>query len=371
MKMQHKIHILHIIPTLKFGGAERFVVDLSNNLDTERFEVSILVLSDDTPLASELHDDISVYTIQKKGKISVHLIRDIKKLLQHIQSDIVHTHLFGGDCWGRIAAHQLNIPVITNEHNIVDEGPHRTIVKKILQRYTDRYIAPSEAVAVFMRDHFSITQPIDIIPHGIDVLRFAQVAHDAESVLTRFLILGRLTEQKGQDIALHAFAQIDADDWRLSIVGDGPLHDRYVTLIDELDLTDKVELLPPAIDTPHIFAQHDVVLMPSRWEALGIVGKEAMAAHKKVIASRTGGIPEYITDGVTGVLVDNFTEVRAWQHAITACLSNPKDIESMGKNAQRYAQQFFSIEQMTRSYEAVYEQLYLAHARIYARSTST
>jgi len=348
-------HIVHIIPTLGYGGAERFVVDLAGNADRQLFQHSIIVLFDHTPLAVDLPDDVCVRVVQKKGRLSFGLFRSLKKALKEMKPDVIHTHLSGGDIWGRMVGYRLGIPVVTTEHNMnVDEGFLKRTIKRCLKNKTALYTVPSQAVATWMQQMYGISSDtVRVIIHGVRLSRFVDIPFSTYAEPMKLLLIGRLTKQKGHEIALRALAMQRHADWLLSIVGDGPEKERIETLISTLGLSERVEVLPATEDVAFHYAEADVVLVPSHWEGLGIVVIEAMASGRLVIASETGGIPELIIHQQNGLLFAN-GDVDMLSNILSRLFSDDIDVETLTHQARAFAISHCAIDRMVREYEAVY-----------------
>lgn len=349
-------HIVHIIPTLQFGGAEKMVVELIRHQTTAENRFSIITFFDAIPLASELPAGVDVFVVPKKGKLDVGLISRIANKLQVLQPDVVHTHLFGGDVWGRLAARRLGIPVITTEHNInVGESWVHTAVKRLLRRQSQSYVALSQAIADYMRRAYGIEQTT-IIPTGVDLARYATIASPTLGSPLKILLLGRLTVQKGQVIALRALSQIRHFNWRLTIAGNGEDREKLVHMTNAFALADRVRLISATHDVPKLLAEHDVLLMPSLWEGLGIVAREAMAAERVVIASRTGGLAEFVVHEQTGYLVEPHV-VSDLCAAIKHVIEFPEEALSIAAEARVVAQAQFGLGPMVAAYNELYRQL--------------
>jgi glycosyltransferase involved in cell wall biosynthesis len=205
-----KIHITQIIPTLNFGGAERTVVDIINSCDPERFTFSVLTFFDELPLAQELkRSDVTIRVVYKKPYETLGLMRRIRDQLRELRPDVVHTHLFGADVWGKRAAHQLHLPVVSTEHNLnYQENILKHGIKRFLCPPSDRYVATSEAIKVYMKQKYGVQKPIEVIRCGIDLKRFNDRPLDTSFPLQHLLIVGRLTRQKGHAVALRALQQL-------------------------------------------------------------------------------------------------------------------------------------------------------------------
>lgn len=353
-KVSNIIHIVHIIPSLTFGGAERFVVDLASH-GSAGFRYSIVVFSNDIPLAQGLSPAVSVHVVEKKRSHLPVFVDMLATRLRTLKPDIIHTHLFSADLWGRLAAKKIRVPVVTTEHNEnIAEGWIEEKVKRLFRNKSNVYTCPSTAVQAYMENHYHVLgKDVRVIRHGIDTERFARVPSSEWKDPLRFLMLGRLVHQKGHDIALAAFAELKQSQWKLDIVGNGPLHDTIWRQIARLGLSDRVRLLPATADVSSVLATHDALLMPSRWEGLGLVAMEAMAAERLVIASRTGGIPSMIQDGDNGLLVPP-GDPALLRRRIRWSLEHPAATERIAHHARKYAKEHFDIRDMVRAYEVVY-----------------
>jgi len=360
MRMPHKnkkLHIVHIIPTLRHGGAERLVVDLSNALAKNGHRVSIVTFFDDIPLASELDKNVEVHIVKKKGKLSLGLISALPKKLLEIDADIVHTHLFGADVWGRLAAKKLHLPVVSTEHNInKSEGILKHQIKRMLRKKTDQYVAVSQSVAVYMRERYSIQEDyIDIIPPGIDIKKFQELSQPEWSDITSILMLGRLTEQKGFDIAVKALAGLQELDWTCQIVGNGEEEQELQRQIRTLGLEERITMSQATTDVGGVYTSADIVLMPSRWEGFGMVALEAMAAGRLLIGSRVGGLPDMIQDKENGVLFEPNNE-ESLQKALLWTFDHGDEAKRMARRAKDHVESF-DIAHMVEAYTKIYQEL--------------
>jgi glycosyltransferase involved in cell wall biosynthesis len=352
-----KPHLVHIIPTLSIGGAERVVVNLSNQLRGE-FKISIVILKNNKELAQELHSDINLSVIEKKSKLGLSLFSSLQTWLKKNSADLVHTHLFGGDFWGRIAANRAGIPVVTTEHNLnVTESFLKDWIKKYLRNYSKIYTAPSQAVADYMQSSYSIAEEkIKVIPHGIKLEKFEHTQPYLQRDLLKLLMLGRLHKQKGHDIALEALAKINSNKWKLNIVGSGEKFSETKEKISELNLEDNVEIWDSTLDVVAEYNSHDVVLMPSRWEGLGLTAMEAMASGRLVIGSNVDGLKEFIINGENGLLFRPEDPENLAQK-IRYCLDNPQECNEIASKARQYAQDRFKLQDMINKYHQLYQKI--------------
>ncbi len=354
-----KIHVVHIIPSLNFGGAERMVVDLVNNLDPSIFTVTIIVFLDIIPLAREISSShIQIKLIPKKGALSFGLFKKLYHELKNLQPDIVHTHLFGGDWWGRVIAHVLGLPIVTTEHNHnISEGWFKHRLKQWSANYTNIYTAPSRSVVEYLLSRYKTYRPIEVIRHGIDLARFKDVALLEENPgIFRLVTIGRLADQKGHTVALQALAGLKNWLWEYAIVGEGPLRDSLQAEAKKLQINERVHFLAPTHDVPKILAANHIVLMPSLWEGLGIVAMEGMAAGRVIVASDADGLKEIIQHQKNGLLaqkgsVENLREMIQW------CFENFGKARILGIEGEKEAEREFSLKKMVEKYENIYRSL--------------
>lgn len=241
-----------------------------------------------------------------------------------------------------------------------------------LQRYTFRWlywfkkfdalIAVSEAVrGSLIKNYFLNPQKVFTVYNGVDAQLFEPPKPHTLSPKPQkaILYLGRLDKDKGLTTLLEAVSNfqfsifIDSKNRRLRtfqllIVGDGPEFDHLNNQSKELGLTDVVEFVGqvPYEETPKYYQSTDVFVLPSEaLEGLPMSVVEAMAAGLPVVASKVGGIPEAITDGETGLLVEP-GNVQELSDALLRLLTDDESRSKMGQRAQEVAREKFSQEKM-------------------------
>lgn len=143
-----------------------------------------------------------------------------------------------------------------------------------------------------------------VIYNGIDLKSFEYVTPH-EHLRPYVFALGRHVHQKGFDVLLRAMVDVPTSH-DLILAGDGPERGALERLAEELGIEERV-VFPGRLDSAAV-RQHmkgaSVFVLPSRHEPFGIVNLEAMASGTPVVATRVGGVPEFVVDGVTGVLVE-------------------------------------------------------------------
>ncbi len=279
--------------------------------------------------------------------------RALLRCVRRIKPDIVHFHAPEVLLFGTPLVRVSGVParIIHHLHAEVHSRGSRTPIGWLLARYVrsqcSRVIACSQRVAdqypEANRGDFTLSllyNPVDAntlsCSEPLEGFR-EQVCSRPDEVMAVFL--GRLSvHTKGLDVLCDAIRLLPEDlPLRAALVGPGDLD----AVREELQPPDSVVLTGPATreDVPGLLRACDISLQPSRSEAFGISIIEAMAAGLPVIASRVGGIPEAVEDGVTGILVEP-EDAEALAEAIRWMVENPEEREEMGRRGQERAKHF-------------------------------
>ena len=234
---------------------------------------------------------------------------------------------------------------------------------KLLFRRADRLVAPSMAftkdvVALFPHVRHKAT----CIYNGIDFEEFdrrtgpAMPKHGGRYLLC----VAALTEGKGIDILLRAFAEVLAQHHAIDLVlvGDGPRRLAYEELSVQLDLQDRARFMGalPRSDVARLLHGCEAFVLPTRSESFGLVVAEAMACRKAIVASAVGGIPEIVEDGVSALLVEKDSP-EALARALMRVLEDHQLREALANAGYERVHGAFSSERTGTSYEALFEEV--------------
>ncbi len=225
------------------------------------------------------------------------------------------------------------------------------------------YVAVSEAAERRLRDAGTPDQRIRRIPDAVDLNHVrvsgrppsrASAASRSPTVVT----VGHLSPEKGHRVLVEGWPTVLArvPGARLWIAGAGPERGELETLVQRLSLAASVRLLGFCEDVGDLLAGADVFVMPSLEEGLGTAVLEAMAMGLPVVASRTGGLPEVVGDGITGVLVPP-GEPLPLADAVVRLLQDREASARMGAAGRRRAAAQFSAEGMATGYLGLYREL--------------
>lgn len=333
------------------------LLDLSRGLQNDGFKVKVATVVGGGPLISDFErEGIEVKIFRKKGKVGMGVIWEIFRYLRRERPAVVHTHLFGGDTWGRIAAVLARVPVIiSTEHNTnIDEGWAKRKIKKFLSFFTKRIVAVSEAVEGYSVtvDHIKSSK-IEVIYNGIDLEQFLAIPEKNFGSPPVIVVVGRLESQKGHEYLLEALNLLKTIPWNLWVVGDGSLKNDLERLSKDLNLRERIIFLGARKNISEILSQADIFVMPSLWEGLGLALLEAAAAGKPIVASSVGGVPEVIKNGETGILVEA-KNVKSLADGLEHILLGEQDALILGQRARGAVRNKFNLQRMVDLYEKLY-----------------
>lgn len=196
-----------------------------------------------------------------------------------------------------------------------------------------------------------------VIPSGVDTRRFAPGAKDPHLLLA----VGRIIPKKAVDVTIRAFARVAAahPGHRLEIVGDGPERPRCEALAAELGLDGRVifhgfqghEVVREKLAQAALFVQHSVTDALGNEEGMPIAIQEAMASGAVVVSTRHAGIPEAVTSGVNGILVEE-QDLDGFAAALGSLLDDPALATRMAAAARDTAVERFDTERLHARLEA-------------------
>ncbi|MES2644656.1 MAG: glycosyltransferase [Myxococcota bacterium] len=343
------MRVLHVLNDLSSGGAERLVLELCRRRAPD-IEVAVATVGGLGPLEDAFRGaGISLLVGDRPRR---HLgLRAIARLARAMDDiDVVHTHLFAGDTWGRLAVMVARARsargdgrrpiVVTTEHNVNRDETWQRGVKRVLAPVSDAIVCVSEAAAAYTRDVEGIPG-VRVLPNGIDRTRFG--AHRGSGTGgTRVLAIGRRVPQKGFDVLVAALP----DGMHLDIVGEGPWR------VDH----PRVRYLGRREDVPALLADADILVVPSRWEGFGLAAAEGLAAGVAVVASDVDGLREVVGDA--GLLVPP-GDVTALHNALVRLGADPTLRRALGEQGRARVAARFDIRDTVDRYERLYRELAL------------
>lgn len=362
------LRVLQIIPTLVRGGAEKQMTLLATGLPRDRFDVHVAVLTHTGPLEATLREaDIPVTLIGKRWKLDPAAYFRLKRHIQELKPDIVHTWLFAANAYGRRAAFSAGVKHVLAGERCVDpwkSGAQLTI-DRLLAKRTERIVTNSSGVVDFYASKGLPQEKFVVIPNGIgpappsrlDRAAFLQsigLPADAEVIAA----VGRLWPQKRiKDLIWAAdLLKCIRDKTHLLIIGDGPQRDRLERFREQTETVDRVHFLGERPDVMDILPHCQCLWLGSSYEGQSNAIMEAMNAGLPVVATDIPGNRDLVVPNQTGFLVD-VGDRAAFAQRTQAILTDPELAKRLGEAGQRRIREHFSVEQMINRHAELYESL--------------
>lgn len=307
--------IFFLVPSLAGGGAEKFILGLSDHIDKSKFDITLIVIDKRGENASYQNNNIKIIDL-KENKVKGATFKIIR-LIKEEKPDLVFSTLGHLNIlMSFISIFFPKIKFIGRETSIASlnktNGLKNYLTNKIkffLNRL-DCVVAQSESMKVDLIDNFNIKKDkITVINNPVDFKKITQNKHTDETLFDRskinLLAIGRLESVKGYERMLKSFALVkNIDEFRLSILGDGTLKNELMSLAIDLNINKFVKFLGFSNNPYKYIEQSDLLLITSYSEGFPNVVLEANACGKFVLGFNCpGGISEIITSSVNGRLI--------------------------------------------------------------------
>ena len=369
--------VAHILYRLDIGGLENGLVNLINNIPVERYRHAIISLTEHTDFRFRIHRrDVEYHALHKRPGKDLGVYIRLWRLLRKLRPDIVHTrNLPALDC--QLPAMLAGVHSrIHGEHgrDMIDiDGSSRkyNLLRRALRPLVHRYIPLSRDLEGWLQDHIGVPPgKISRIYNGVDVHKFqpapARTAvPNADFAPPGTLVIGtigRMQIVKDQLTLVRAFLHLlktvpgAREKLRLVLIGDGPLRQEAAALLAAENAGGLAWLPGARDDVLQLLHGLDVFVLPSLAEGISNTILEAMACGLPVVATRVGGNPELVTEGVTGMLVPP-----ASPEALAGALGNYLRDSALalrhGRAGRERAEREYSLNAMVQRYVAVYDEV--------------
>lgn len=366
--MTSPIRLLLVIDELDIGGTEQQIFELVKRIDRRKYLPMVCCFRPGR-IAKEIESlSVPVFTLRKQGKFDLSLLASLVKLMRRERIDLLQTYLFTANTWARLAAIIAKVPlIITSERNVnMWEERYKQVLGRVLDRWTQRTIANSNAVQDYLVRRGITPQKITVISNGVDANRFA-ITDTPEAIKTEFAIplhhqvvglIARLEPAKDVATFLRAAALVaqQRQDVSFLIVGDGSLRSHLEQQAHQLRLNGRVFFTGPRRDVPRLLSVCNLSVLSSLKEGMSNTIMESMAAGKPMVATNVGGNAELIAHGETGLLTPT-QDSAALAAAMQKILEDPALAERMGQQAKRRIAQLFSAESLVTRTEQLYDEL--------------
>jgi glycosyltransferase involved in cell wall biosynthesis len=306
------------------------------------------------------HPHVMSHDVTMSSKRDLRGARAIAAALREIHPDVLHCQDRRAGLIGRVVGRATGVPALVYTlHGVADglsdlvagnaraarrrgrDGWYYLTGERLLCRATRaRMVVPSHAVARFAVDHIGLDAGVvDVVPNGVDVARFSPRPRPNGSLTA--IWLGVMAQVKRLDTLVEALAEVP--ELELLLVGSGPERDAVEKAACERGVAGRVAFRGRVADPASGFAEADLFVLPSAAENCPLALLQAMACGLPVVASRVGGVPEIVRDGVDGLLVPP-GQVAALASALRTLVADSARRRAMGGHARQRVIRHYTLQ---------------------------
>jgi glycosyltransferase involved in cell wall biosynthesis len=371
------IRVLQVVPTLQRRGIETIVCEIAASLNGNGYEMDVCCQRSKGPMEQTLAEHkVGVLCLDEDGPRDLGAARRLISILRRGRYDVVHLHCAAAASYQLPAVWMARIPkVVCTFHGLpgVPAPPMlnaKTTVRRLVAGFASRrvdwvYACSAAALRAHQSDGWR-GSPSSVIYNGIDLTRFRPAVDKAAARTAAGISaggpvigsVGSLCKEKGHAHLIRAFARVRSrlPDARLLLVGSGPDALLLARVAAECGCADAVHFAGERADVVECIQAMDVFAFPTLTEGFGLALAEAMACGVPVVASAVGGVPELVTDGVSGFLVPP-ADPSALAAAILRILESPDLANRLSTVTLRNIADNFSVDRMTSQVSDLYIRL--------------
>ena len=371
--MGDKVNVCFVVNNFNVGGLEKVVIDLVNHIDRDRFDISVVCVDGRGTLFDRLElEDGACLVVDKSrsrhtpvGTFDPGVLWRMRSFFVRRDVSVVHAHNMGPLVFGGISARlgPRRPTVVYTEHNQIYSASAATRRKFIFYiRLADHVVAVSHDLKRTLTRKVRPPVPVRVVHNGIDGSKFAladgadvraELGVGADEILIGAGVV--LSKQKGLPFLLEAAREVVTKEPRARFVlaGEGPLRAELEQTASDLGLGDRFRFLGYRSDMPRVISALDVYVLSSLWEGLPLALLEALAMGKPVVATRVGGNPEVVDNGVNGFIVPPRDASALAQALLKTCRDDAFRRNVRDVNRTRFETQF-SLQAMVSAHEKLY-----------------
>ncbi len=374
-----KKSVAFFLPTLETGGAERIVVNIVNNLDRKKYDVSLILAEAKGGFLDEIGEDVSVATFKINSDVKLFF-----KLIKYFRSENIDIFVSAFPrinviCILAKVLSGAKTKIIITEHSdfsllpTVAKNSRRRffarfflpVLAKILYPMADKIVCVSKGIAEDLSKIVNCKEKFDIIYNPIiskNIYELAKAPIDISSFLIGeqyMLAVGRLALRKDYPTLLHALVFVieKRPKQKLVILGDGSEEKKIVQLSKDLGLSENVIFMGNQKNPYNFMANAEIFVLSSISEGFPTVIVEAMACGVPIVSTNCKSGPnEIIEDKKNGLLVP-VSDERSLANAILELLNNKKLREKFSIEGRKKAE-CFSIEESISEYEKLFDKMF-------------
>lgn len=379
-----KFNIVFLIDGLGWGGAERLMIPILANMDRRLFSVRVGVFQvrNGNPIADDLRAlGIPVDLIPVPYMRDLTAVSRITAYLKDVNADLIHAQLELGDILGGLAALRMRLPIVSTLHTMPSQDMslksrmHQEVEYFCLRHFFNMVISVSDEARQFHKEIGKLPdRKTCTIYNGIDLSHFpVSPQSNREAVLREFNIpaastvlitVAVLRELKGIQYMIRALPEILSvhPDLYYLIAGSGDFQSALMDEAARVGVSERVVFAGARKDVPALMSASDIFILPTLTEALPTVLAEAMAASLPILASRVGGVPEMVEDGINGKMVAP-ADPQQLANVCTDMLRDPDALVKMGLAGRQIVEEKFNVRVQVDKLQALYQSLITSYGK--------
>ncbi len=369
------VNVLHLRDTYEIGGPGKTILETQRAIDGARFHLQLAVFATrheqgETPFMRAAREyGLPIHVVRGYNQYDPRLVTGVVDLVKRLEVDVLHAHEFKSDVIAWAAARLHRVPIVTTLHGWIGNGAKQRLfigLDRQVARGFDRVIAVSREIERQSLDAGVRPARLRMLHNAIVTSRYRRT--NGPSTLRELtgrdlprpiaLTVGRLSPEKGHADFIDALAEVKAAGRLMTTVlaGDGPSRPALEAQVRARGLQDAVHFLG-YIDRPQrVLEEADLMVLPSHTEGLPNVALESLMLEVPVLATRVGGTPEVIVDGVTGRLVPAHAPP-AMAAALLEFLEDSAAWRAMATRGRDFVEREFDFTTRTRRLERIYLEL--------------
>jgi len=307
--------------------------------------------------------------VETRGRFDVGYVRRIARLVRHYGAELIHAHLFSPSVYASLVGAWTGVPVVATFHGASDvqaDGWAQRLRHRLVARRAE-IVCVSESLRIALaRSVGAGGEKVRVIHNGLEVETFekgdggaVRREHDVPGEALLVGSLGNLRPAKDLPTYLRAAGILGGDPrLRFAVAGQRtePLYGRLLEMRARLGLDERVSFWGFRSDVADVVAAFDVLVISSTSEGFSLAALQAMAAGTPVVATRSGGPEEIITDGVDGLLVPPGSP-EALAGAVRRVIADSALASRLAAAARRTVRERFSLDAMLDAYESTYAEI--------------
>lgn len=361
------VRVLHVFNFFDQGGIENFVMNVYRNIDRSKIQFDFAFPENKKGYFDEEAKALgaNIYFFDSNKKSFGNYNRNLRRIIQeHGPYVAVHSHIYYFSGYVLYIAKKCGVKIRISHSHETQKGRRQTLIRKIYEKVMRRMIKANATDWLCCSDKagdyvFGKSIPYKVLYNGIDMNRF-KFRQDRRNDIRKelnvedkkvILNVGRFAEQKNHPFILKVFKHLQeiSEDYRLVMIGGGPLEDMIREKCKEYGFYDKCYFLHNIQNTEDYYCAADIFILPSLYEGMGIVLVEAQATGLHTIISDKVPREINVTDLATYLSIDH-TE-QEWALTIDRQIS-----EEIYRNSynEQFAGSLFDIQRTVKDLTDIY-----------------